>query len=71
MHTQKSTHRVLNYSTMTAFQRHIVKRGKRNAVTGFFRSKDDKAAIATWRLDLEKLRQVFDVRPFTSLSHDC
>ena len=54
---------------MTAFQRHIVKRGKQNAVSIFFHRKDDRAAIATLRLDLDKFRQVFDVGSFTSLSH--
>ena len=54
---------------MTAFQRHIVKRGKQNAVSIFFHRKDDRVAIATLRLALDKFRQVFDVGSFTSLSH--
>ena len=71
MRTGESTHRVFNPSAMTVFQRHIVKRGKRNAVSGFLYRKDDKAAIVAWKLDLDKFRHVFDVRSFTSLSYYC
>ena len=50
-------------------QKHIVKHGKRTVVHKYFRSKDDENLIATWRLDLDKIRGIFDVRSFT-LSDD-
>ena len=45
-------------------QKHIVKRGKRTPVHKFFRAKNDEKLVATWRLDLDKICRVFDVRPF-------
>ena len=46
-------------------QKNIVKRGKRNGVSWMFHAKDDKEAIATWRLDLTKILHVFNVRSVT------
>jgi hypothetical protein len=47
-------------------QRKVVERGKRNAVSRFFLSKDDKDKIAAWKQDLVRILQVFNVR-----SHCC
>ena len=47
---------------MTEIQEYIVKRDKRNAISRIFRSKDDEKAVAGWRLNLEKIRLIFDVR---------
>ena len=47
---------------MAEIQRNIVKRGGRSAASRLFRAKDDKEAIATWRLDLNRILHVFNVR---------
>jgi hypothetical protein len=46
-------------------ERRLVKWGKRNAVSKRFHAKDDKEAIANWKLDLNRLLQVFNVRSTT------
>jgi hypothetical protein len=47
---------------MSEIQEYIVKRDKRNAISRFFHAKNDEKAIATWRLGLDKIRLVFEVR---------
>ena len=51
--------------TMGEIQRHIIERGKRNVISRRYHAKDDKEAIATWRLDLDRILPAFDVRPVT------
>ena len=46
---------------MDEIQRHIIKRGKRNAISRRYHAEDDKEAIATWRLDLDRILHVFNV----------
>ena len=48
---------------MAEIQRKIVKRGKRNAVSRLFHAKTDQGAIAAWRLDLNRILHIFNVRP--------
>ena len=67
MRTQKSIHQVLNHSTMTVFQRHIIKQDKRNTATRFFHSKDDKAVIATC-IDNSEQSPTNPPSPITSMS---
>ena len=43
-------------------QRSLVKRSKRNAISRRFHAKGDKKMVATWRLDLDMILQVFRVR---------
>jgi len=43
-------------------QRKIVKRGERNVIFRYLRRKSDNEKVATWKLDLERILQVFDVR---------
>jgi len=43
-------------------QRKIVKRGKRNLISRLFHAKNDKETIATWRLGLNRVLHVFNVR---------
>lgn len=52
--------------TVTEVQKHIVERGKRNAISRRYHAKDDKEAIATWRLEFNRILHVFHVRPITS-----
>jgi len=47
-------------------QSNINKRGKRNKVSRMFHAKDDKEAIAAWRLDLNRILHVFNVRSVAS-----
>ena len=61
--TGKFANLALNRRTIAEIQKHIVKRGKRNA---FFRPfyADNEEKIATWKADLDKIRHVFEVHPF-------
>jgi len=45
-------------------QRNLVEWNKRNAISRRYHVKDDKKMITTWKLDLEKILQVFRVRSF-------
>jgi len=42
-------------------QRNIIKQGKRNAISRHLHAKNDKERIAGWRLDLNRILQVFNV----------
>jgi len=42
-------------------RRHIIKRGERNAISRRYHAKEDKEAIATWKLDLDRILRVFNV----------
>jgi len=46
-------------------QKKLAKSVKRNAVSRRFNAKKTKERIAAWRLDLEKILQVFNVRSVT------
>ena len=50
---------------MAVIQKHIIKCGKRTIVHKYFRSKEDEQLVATWRLNLDDIRRVFDVRLLT------
>ena len=52
---------------MDKIQKYIIKRGKRNAISRRFHARDDEGAIATWKLVLDSMRHVLDVRYFTRL----
>ena len=47
---------------MADVQKKLVKWGERNMISRRFHAKDDKETIAVWRLDLDKILQVFRVR---------
>jgi len=46
-----------------AIQEKLVKWRKRNVISRRFNAKNDKETIVTWKLDLDKVLQVFNVRP--------
>ena len=48
-------------------QKNIAKRGQRSGVSRMFHAKNDKETIATWRMDLNRILQVFNVRSVTSV----
>ena len=45
----------------------IIKSGKRNVISQIFHKKKDNEAIASWRLDLKRILDVFSVRFATSV----
>ena len=47
---------------MGKIQGKIIKRGKRSIFSRALHTKDDVKAAAAWRLDLDKIRRVFEVR---------
>ena len=57
----------LNPSTVAEIQRRLVKRDKRNPISRLLRAKNDKNAITAWRLDLNGILQVFNVRSVASV----
>ena len=52
---------------MDEIQRHIIERGKLNVISRRYHAKDDKKAIATWKLNLDGTHDVFNVRSVTSV----
>jgi len=59
-------HHALDCRTVAEIQRGIIKQGKRNTISRLFHA-NDKEAIATWRLDLNRVLHVFNVRFVTSV----
>ena len=51
----------LSIRTVAEIQRHIVERGRRNAISRRLHAKDDKEAITTWNLELNRILRVFKV----------
>ena len=47
---------------MAEIQKNIVKRGRRSGVSRIFHAKNDKETIAIWRLDLNRILHIFNVR---------
>jgi hypothetical protein len=56
------TDKTLDRSTLAEIQRKIIRKGKRNAVTRLLHAKNDKETIAAWKLDLNKILLIFNVR---------
>jgi len=52
----------LSIRAVAEIQRSVIERGKRNVVSRHFHAKNDKEMIATWRLDLNRILHVFNVR---------
>jgi len=50
---------------MNEIQRHAVDWGKRSAISRRYYARDNKEAIATWKLDLDGILRVLDVRYIT------
>ena len=48
-------------------QRKVIEQGERNVVSRFIHSENDKEAITTWKLNLDKILHVFNVRSVTSV----
>ena len=43
-------------------ERNVIKEGKRNAISRRLHAKNNKKKMATWKLDLDKVIQIFNVR---------
>ena len=43
-------------------ERNVVKLGKQNTISRLFRSQEEKDKIAAWKLDLNRVLHVFNVR---------
>jgi len=65
VHVGQSTHQDLNCRTTTEIQRKIVKRNEQNVVTRLLHANDDRETIGKWRVDLNRILHVFNVRPIT------
>ena len=48
---------------MAEIQGKIIKQGKRNVISQHLHAKNDKDKITAWRLDLDRVLQVFNVCP--------
>ena len=48
-----------DHRTIAEIQRKIVKQSKRDAISRYFRSKNDKETIAGWKLELDRILQIF------------
>ena len=61
---------ILNRRTVAEIRRRVSKQSRRNTVSRLIHAKNDKDAIAAWKLDLNRVLQVFTVRsaPFNWLS---
>ena len=56
-----STYHGLDRRTVAKIQEKVMKRSGRHRIVRFFRSSDDKDAIAAWKSDLNWILRVFDV----------
>ena len=56
----------LSIRTADETRRNVIKRGKRNAISRRYHAKDDGEAIATLRVELNRIIHVFNVRSVTS-----
>ena len=53
--------------TVAEIQRKVIKTSRRNPVSRLFHAKNDKQAIATWKLDLNRILHIFDVGSIASV----
>ena len=56
-----SAHRAPDCRTVADVQLEVMDRSERYRITRFLRSWNDKDAISGWRLDLDRVLQVFNV----------
>ena len=60
---------IFSTRTIAEIQKNTIKRGKRNPISRRYRTKDDKEAIAAWKLELDGILHVFNVRATASGTH--
>ena len=62
------TYQPFDHRTVSEVQKNITeRRGKRRVISRRLHAKDDKEAIAAWKLDLDKILHTFNVRSTTSV----
>ena len=52
---------------MGEIQRNVIKQGKRNVISRHLNARNDKDKIAGWKLDLNRILHVFNVRSVISV----
>ena len=52
---------------MAEIQKKVVKQSRRNAVSRLLHARNDKETIADWKLELNRILHVFNVRPVFSV----
>ena len=63
---QARTADVTRRRAVAEIQRNVTKQSKRNPVSRLFHAKVDKDAITAWRVELNRILHVFNVRSFAS-----
>ena len=53
--------RSVDRRTVAEIERKIVEQGQRNVFSRFFHAKEDKEAMAAWKLDLNRILHIFNV----------
>ena len=57
-----ATYRALDGRTVARIQEKIIEKGRRNLLARFAHAKNDKETMVTWKLDLNRILHVFNVR---------
>ena len=57
---------VTHRRAVTEIRTNIFKQGKRNVISRRFHARNDKETITSWRLDLNRILHIFNVRSSTS-----
>ena len=57
----------LDCRTVAGIQKKIIEKGGRNLLSRLANAKNDKETITTWKLDLNRILHVFNVRPAISV----
>ena len=61
------TYRALDRRTVAEIQEKVIEKAGRNLLSRLVYAKDDKDAIASWRLDLNRILHIFNVRSVVSV----
>jgi hypothetical protein len=61
----------LDRRTVAEIQKKVMKQSERNAVSRLLHAKNDKETIASWKLELNRILQVFNVRSVVLTRNRC
>ena len=56
------TYHTLNHRTVEEIHERVTEKSKRNQLSRLFHARNDKETIGTWKLDLNRILHVFNVR---------
>jgi hypothetical protein len=62
-HRSRLAYYAIDRRTVAQIQKSAVKLGKRSTVSRIFHARNDKHTIAAWMSDLDRILQIFQVRP--------